>query len=162
MNRRSFLTTTATLIGGVALAGCATIGQPVTPASVSGQVKLIANGLAGLPAALASAGTVIPASAVTVLQNAATDVSAVADAIVSVDRPAATSLLVRIEADVNAGLGVLSSVPLPPPAQQIVQALHVLLPFIEATITGIAPQLGAEPGGMSHARAETVLRSARH
>ncbi|MGH6714580.1 MAG: hypothetical protein ACREDC_00150 [Bradyrhizobium sp.] len=146
----------ATAIAALALAGCAN-GSP-TLATVAVDVKTIANGLSGALANLPP-GTV-PASKSPIVQAALADLAVVAAGISSADSAAAAQpMILRVETDVNAVVGILSSMPLPAPLPAVFQAAMVLLPVVEAGV-GMAVPVGAAPSRMSPSEARAVLAGA--
>lgn len=138
----------------ILLAGCAT-GQ--TPSQVTAQVltdiNLEASGLANalpLMTTLPAATKTQAAALIAKVQAAAATMSA------AVSKAAAQATVTQIETDVNALVGLLAGMPLPPQVSGVLQAAVVLLPIIEAGV-GMAVPVGAAPGAMSPAQARLTL-----
>lgn len=147
MNRRSFLLSATAVAGAAALAGCAT-GSPVTPASVTADIVLIANSLAGVLGQVK--GVVVP----TAVTDALADLQAVAKAIGAADTVAAAQpLVLRVEADVNAVAGAVAAIP--GPMQIWASDAVILLPVLESAVNLLVPaSVGAGERTPYQARAE--------
>ena len=157
MNRRNLLTAAAVIAPAALLAGCAT-GQTASQvtAQVLTDINLEASGLAnalplltaakGIPAAIVAKAQAIIAR----IQVAAASMSA------QVTSAQAQATVTQIETDVNAVVGLLAGMPLPPAISGVLQAAVVLLPLIEAGV-GLAVPVGAAPSAMSAAQARMVL-----
>lgn len=136
------------------LAGCATTQ---TPATVANDVALEAQSLSAVIPQLTAAGVVVPVKAT----DALADLHNVAALIAATDSVgAAQPLVIRVEQDVNAFVGAMAGMPLPPPIPTVLQAAVVLLPIIESEVNLVVPAKAA-PSGMSPAQARLVLAGAR-
>lgn len=154
MHRRTLLAGAASLVA-TSLAACAT-GTP-TPATVAGDVNLIATAFAAvLPSFASIPGISAPTTAS--INQAIGDLQVVATAIVSAATTAAAQPVVRrVEVDVNAIIAVLAGLPLPAPISTVLEAALVLLPVIE-TAVGMTTLVGITPATMTATQARTVLR----
>jgi hypothetical protein len=86
-------------------------------------------------------------------------VAAVISGTSSVD--AAKPLVAQVETLVNAIVGALAVLPLPPPISTALQAAAILLPVIEMALGMVTGQPKAKAGAMSADQARMVLRGAR-
>lgn len=155
MNRRNLI-----LAAPFALAGCNV--PDATVAQVSSDVSAIASSLQQV---LGQIGSVSGVSAATVstVGTAVADIQALATAIsgaasVAVQKP----LVQRLEGYVGAVVAALVplSAVLPPPIPQVVMAVSILLPIVEAAVGMILPaQATAARPAMSSDQARVLLRS---
>ena len=157
MNRRKFLVAATALVS--ASAGLVACG--VTPSQAAQDVASIAAAFqSSLPQF--SSVTGIDASKMGVIGTAVADLQKVAAAFSGADNATAQTLVGRIEADVNAVVGVAAALPLiPPPINMILMAATVLLPVIETAIGMVVkPQvaLRASAAQMSPDQARLILR----
>lgn len=151
--RLSFVLALALLVPACALLG----HSPVTPASVVGDVDLIASGLNNALPQLT--GTIDPVVLGKVHLYIA-DLQVAADAVGTADTIAVSKpLVVRVESDVNAVVDAVAGLSLPEPFAGALHAATVLLPVVEVAVN--LPVLsGASPGGVEAARA-TLLHASR-
>ena len=130
MQRRIFV-----LSSPLFLAGCLT-GPDKAIATVASDAKLIANGLAGALSQLGSLG--IPGLTPAIVAQVGTaiaGITSVADALAGVSTQAeAQPLVAKIETYLNAVVGALAMLPLPPAIALPLQAATILLPIIEALV----------------------------
>lgn len=162
MNRRTLLSGVFALASASALAGCATTSAGGLTAANVADIQAIANRFATVLLPVLSTVPGITPTILATVTTAVNDLNSVASqASTALAAPQATSLVGRVEADVNTALGILSgfSAVLPPPLGLILEAASVLLPVIE-TAVGIVAPVGAAPSTMSLTRARQVLGSA--
>jgi hypothetical protein len=150
----SILTGGALLAVTTGLAACTAAQVNNALVQAGTDAKLIGNGLLSVLPQLATVAGITPATlaavqaAVTGIQTAATAIAAASSA--SAALPAVQSL----EADFNAIIGALASVPLiPPPISTALQAASILLPIIEAAVGLVLPAQAVAPHAMATAPA---------
>jgi hypothetical protein len=149
MARRGFL------IGALALGGCQ-LPDATTMADVVQKTKALADGLAGILPALGAVAGIDP-KVVAEVGGYIANIEALATAIAGAStRGAAQPLITQIEGYVNAILGVLVMVPLPPPLPMILQAAAVAVPIIEGLL-GMAVKPSA-PRTMTDMQVFNILR----
>lgn len=140
LTRRELLSRTILASGaGLTLWGCATANQVAS--TVAQDASLIATGLKG---ALANLGALnipgLTADKVMTIGLAVAGLQTVATSLLMATTTAVAQPLVQqIETDLNAIVGALAGLPLPPPISTALQAAAILLPVIETAIGMVLP-----------------------
>lgn len=157
------ITRRAALMGSIVLplgvAACAGKTAAQVGQTVVSDVQLIGNALsASLPALAVVSG--LSASAVSSIQAAIGQIGTIGQQIVAGMTVAQGQPLVQqIETDFGTVLGIVSGLPLPGGISQVIAAVQILLPVVEAAV-GMAVAAGAPAGAMTPAKARLILATA--
>lgn len=145
----------AILAAPLAVAACNGAPPSQAIATVAQDVQIIASGLSKTLVQLSALSLPgLTPAILDICQTALTGLQGVAGTLVGVSAISdAQPLIVRVEGYVNAFVGALSILPLPPPIQTALIAATVLLPFIEASVNLIVPAKAAPAMTADQARA---------
>lgn len=160
ISRRTLMTMTSS-VALLALAGCSSMARSGLAKQVVDDVAAIAGGLQAVLGPLSTIVGISPSTLATV-SNLVSGITAVAQQVsAATTTSAAQPLVQQIEADVNAVVAALASLPLPPQISMALMAAQVLLPLIEAAvnlvITPAPPK--AVASGMTPNGARIYLKS---
>lgn len=152
-----------------ALSGCAAFSTSVNNglAQVSSDATLIANGLAGALQNISALGIPgLTADKVQTIGVAITSLKTVATSLAAATTQAqAQPLVTQIETDLNAIVGAVAGLPLPPQISMPLQAAAILLPVIETAVNLAVSQIttpSATSAAITPDQARLILKGSAH